>query len=942
MIRSKEERSSVPRSTNWEKQIIDVPPMTRRTFGTLLAAAGSLRFGNAAALKRREHLAMDGSWEFCTDPEDAGLKDLWYAPGKHFSGSITVPGAWQAQGIGKPSGSLRHQYQGVAWYRRRVRVPESWHGLNAALRIGGAHRRTIAFVNGAEVGRHDGFSAPFSFDVTSVLLPGAENDFVLRIENPPFSVTASPPKQVPLYPTGMLDYIANWGGVYEKVSLEAAPQTRIESILVLPDLQSRLVRFEVTLKHTRSAGSLSLRIAVPGAAPVTTAVRGSASVTLDVRIPNAPLWTPEEPNLLTATVMLLANGELVDSVEQRFGLRQIATHGNVLLLNGKPLYLRGYGDDNIEVLGGFPVSSRAVLLERLQRAKSFGFNAVRFHSMVPPETYFEVADEAGMLILAELPAVYTQFFLPHLDFLKHELTDVLTAHRNHPSLLSLAFGNEFNLHWLPSDAERAEFLASVADFYEAAKELAPATLIMSTDGFDMRPTDMVSSPRSHPPDRPSIRHEFGDYYCSLPDTGLIRRFTGAMEPDWLRAKKEWIEGQGLADIYPAYLRNSWKLQQLGRKYQIERVRADARVTGYEYWLIVDFPGGTGEGDSWEEGWFNYFWEPKGIAPPSGSQINSPVLLMIDAGVDERTLWAPGRKHIAVTISNYGKEAIRNGRLLWELLDGETQVISGELAPAHAPLGSVSQAGTLILSVPALNSAKKLELRIKLETGSSRYENRWHFWAYPNEKLPKPSIPVVSTVTLTALEPAFPWVGRERSALTPDSLLICDALDSDASKHLHSGGRVWLMLRQPPHHRATRFFPASGGALGTLIRNHPAMGDFPHEQYCDLQFYNLIDGSLALPIDDWPDKVTPIIGGIRTTSDFLSKSKQLSHVAFAVEGRAMSGKLLITTLALQENLDEAHPAVMALTNSFLRYATSDAFQPKPSIPNRLLEQFGPVG
>lgn len=921
---------------------LDVSPMTRRTFGVLLAAAGSLCYGSAAALKRREHLDMSGSWEFCTDPDDIGLKELWYTPGKQFSGSIIVPGAWQAQGIGKPSGSLRHQYQGTAWYRRRVRAPESWRGLHAALRIGGAHRRTTAFVNGAEVGRHDGFSAPFSFDVTSVLLPGAENDIVLRIENPPFSVTASPPKQIPLYPTGMLDYIANWGGVYEKVALEAAPQARIDSILVLPDVQSRLVRFEITVKHPRSVDPISLRIVIPGVAPVTTTVRGSGSVTLDLAIPNAPLWTPEEPNLLTATVMLLANGRLLDSVEQRFGFRQITTHGNVLLLNGKPLYLRGYGDDNIEVLGGFPTSSRGVLLERLQRAKSFGFNAVRFHSMVPPETYFEVADEVGMLILAELPAVYTQFFLPHLDFLKHELTDVLTAYRNHPSLLSLAFGNEFNLHWLPSDAERAEFLASVANFYEAAKELAPATLIMSTDGFDMRPTDMVSTPGSHPPDRPSIRHEFGSYYCSLPDTGLIRRFTGAMEPDWLRTKEEWIAGQGLSGIYPAYLHNSWKLQQLGRKYQIERVRADGRVTGYEYWLIVDFPGGTGEGDSWEEGWFNYFWEPKGITPARGSQINSPVLLMIDAPVDERTLWAPGKKHVGLTISNYGKEPIRDGRLLWELLDGETKVVDGELPPVHAPLGSVSEAGTLILSIPVLNSATKLQLRVKLESGSSQYENNWHFWAHPNEKLPKPSIPVVSTVASAALARAFSWVGRERSQLNSNGLLICDVLDADASKHLQSGGCVWLMLRQPSHDRAIRFFPASGGALGTLIHNHPAMRDFPHEEYCDLQFYNLIDGSLALPIDDWPGKVTPIIGGIRTTSEFLSKSKQLSHVAFAIEGRAMSGRLLITTLALQENLDETHPAAMALTNSFLRYATSDAFQPTSSIPDPLLEQFGSAG
>ena len=102
-------------------------------------------------------------------------------------------------------------------------------------------------------------------------------------------------------------------------------------------------------------------------------------------------------------------------------MRQLTTQGNVLLLNGKPLYLRGYGDDNIEVLTGFPPLAREVYLERLKQARSFGFNAVRFHSMTPPEEFFHAADEVGLLVMAELPAAYTQYVLPHRAFLRKEL-----------------------------------------------------------------------------------------------------------------------------------------------------------------------------------------------------------------------------------------------------------------------------------------------------------------------------------------------------------------------------------------------------------------------------------------------------------------------------------------------------------------------------------------
>ena len=232
--------------------------------------------------------------------------------------------------------------------------------------------------------------------------------------------------------------------------------------------------------------------------------------------------------------------------------------------------------------------------------------------------------------MAELPVAYTQYFLPHRAFLRRELEAVLMAYRNHPSLLSLALGNEFNLGWLESDEEREEFLQSVAEFYEAAKALAPATLIMSNDGLMMKPTDLASIYRGSSEELPVVRHEFGGYYCSLPDISLIDRFTGAIRPTWLESKKSWVKENGMIDRYGLYVRNSHRLQQLGRKYQIERVRRDPKVTGYHYWLIVDFPGGTGEGDSWEEGWFDYFWQPKSIRPAEGRTINNSVLLMLGA------------------------------------------------------------------------------------------------------------------------------------------------------------------------------------------------------------------------------------------------------------------------------------------------------------------------
>ena len=393
-------------------------------------------------------------------------------------------------------------------------------------------------------------------------------------------------------------------------------------------------------------------------------------------------------------------------MEQRFGFREVSTQGNTLLLNGKPIYLRGYGDDNIEVLTGFPPSSKAVFLDRLKLAKSFGFNAVRFHSMTPPPAYFEAADEVGILVMAELPAVNTQYFFAHRDFLKRELAGVLKAHRNNPSLLSLAFGNEFNLNWLKTDADRASFLASIAEFYKAAKQLAPATLV-HVERWIRHTSDRYGQPVQRSTRRPpdEVRHEFGQYYCSLPDVGLMSKFTGVIVPDWLETKKKWIAAHHLEEDYAAYLSNWQKLQQLGHKYQIEKVRLNGDVTGYHYWLIVDFPGGTGEGDSWEEGWFDYFWKPKGVTPDQGRELNTPVLLMLDAGVDDRTLWAGEPKRVGVLVSNYGDGAVQNGRLSWELLDGEKRIAGENIPGIQAEAGSVAKIANITLNTGALTSRR---------------------------------------------------------------------------------------------------------------------------------------------------------------------------------------------------------------------------------------------
>lgn len=896
------------------------------------------------AAQDREKINLNGSWEFRMDPDEAGIAQRWFLGTTEFTDHIRVPGSWQAQGFGDPSGNIRHHYSGTAWYQREVEIPASWHDRRISLRIGGAHRRTQLFVNGVDLGKHDGFSAPFTFDISRALKPGEKNVIALRIENPSAVIEASPDKQKPDLPTGMLNYIKNWGGIYGDVELEATGQTSIRSMQITNDVTRHLTTFLLEVTAGNKKNKLTVQIDVPGAASARTTLdscpNAICQASLQLHLPNAPLWSPENPNLITATIRLMRNGVQIDSKQERFGIREVSTNGSALLLNGKPLYLRGYGDDNVEVIDGFPPASREVHIARLKQAKAYGFNAVRFHSMIPSQAYFDAADEVGILVMAELPAAYTQYFFHHREFLRRELQNVLLAHRNHPSLLSLAFGNEFNLNWLKNDEDRQTLKKGLADFYHEAKRISPATLILSNDGFDLRPTDMVSLFNSVAADRPTVRHEFGQYYCSLPDIRLIDSFKGVIEPTWLREKKMWVEQHGLTQQYAQYLKGSQKLQSLGQKYQIERVRRDDRVTGYHYWLITDYPGGTGEGDSWEEGWFDYFWRSKGTTPEEGREINSPVLLMVDTPVDARTFWTSEAKQIAVSVSNYGPEPIHHGVLHWELRDGKRIIASSQIQNVKAQLGKISRIGEITLQADSVNSARKLQLVLTLANGSQRYTNRWNYWVYPRAFLKTAPAPVASSMRWSSLRKIYPWIqsaAQIKQPISRDSLLITDQLDSEAIAHLHQGGGVWLILRNNNDQSRISFFPSSGGAFGTHIQDHHALSTFPHADFADLQFHSLLSGSQPLQIDNWPSNLVPVIGGIRTTSDFLSKSKKLSRVAFAVEGRARGGRLFITTMRIRENYDEAFPEVMMLFDSILRYTSGASFQATTEIPEAELQR-----
>lgn len=931
-----------------KKSIFYSRAIIRRLFLMLAVAAGLICPALGQISRPSGSLNLDGTWQFQLDPEDTGVAEGWFAAPGRITGRIQVPGCWQAQGFGAPLGVQRHYYEGAAWYARQVQVPAGWQGKKIFLLIGGAFTYTTAWVNGLPVGSHEGFSTPFHLDVTAEMKPGAENRIALRVAN---VRDALRPMRRDLgqrdtsEPTGALNYGALWGGIYRGVSLEARNAARIEHTAISTTIGKPMARLAVTLRNNSAslldAASLEVRIAPPGGAEIG---RGSATLRLAagtsqvievaVSAPAAKLWSPESPQLYQAVITLGQGGRVLDEQRQTFGFREVRAEATRLLLNGKPVYLRGYGDDSAEVLTGAPPADKQTYLRRMRAAKELGFNAVRFHSTTPTGECFEAADETGLLVLAELPVVYQEYLLPHKDFLRNELLRIIRAYRNHPSWFLFTLGNEFGLHRIPDQRGKEVFLQTVDEFVRLAKSANPGLLVSSNTGYLVPPLDVAIPYQGFSLDKPNLKHEYGGYRCTLPDPSLIPKYTGVFEPLWLEREKKWIDAAGFGPAWQQYLESSRRLYANGVKANIEKLRSLPEFTGYFYWLINDFPGGTPEGPEWNWGWLDPFFEPKAVTTAEGREWNSAVLPLISTGIDSRTFWMEDGKTLPVLISNYGGSAISGAKLEWELRRGETRLAAGVFDLPPLPEGAVTAAGNIRIAAEPLAEASQFELIATVRARSGSFTNRWKLWGFPRHGLMRTAdVGVVSLVKSASLRRYFPFV-RERSAADPPGgVLIASSFEQRVVEFLRAGGRVLLLAEPGRFGGRISYFPDPGGALGIpLPANHPMLGGFPQAGFADLQFYNLLERATEMAS---PAGVQPVISGVRLMRG--AGTNNLSRVLFAYEAKAGAGKLLVTSFNIRPNLDDAVPEAVYLLDRMLRYVTGSAFQPTATLSDTSIDE-----
>jgi hypothetical protein len=463
----------------------------------------------------RPRLSLDGQWQFRLDPQREGEAGKWFEPGAEFPDVIKVPGNWQAQGFGPQIRLIRHNYQGVAWYRRSFDVPKDWAGRRVWLRFQSVCNHGEAYVNGRHVGRIETFISPYEFDVTDRIRFGQENTVAVKVDSGSTEKIArenlnlGDPASANGY-VGMIQYFAKWGGIIGRVELLARPSPSLEELAIRADTAGRTghVSFEVQRPKAGPAWTGRARVEIAPVAGTEQAWSGEADVRLAdgatrsepvrlaIAMPDMRCWTPDDPFLYRVRVTLTDRQKKeLDSVVDRTGMREFAVtnNGGAFLLNGKPQFLRGVGYDSIEPVTGTPLPDKQIYIERLRHLKDLGFNCVRFLAHTPVREFFEAADEVGMLVQSE-----GEWFLGFVTVMSDSTSRLLTEqvarlireHRNRPSWYAFSCMNEGGfLNAEDAKAKQAYFDSA----YETFRTLDPTRFFLASDGgSDLWPTDIIS------------------------------------------------------------------------------------------------------------------------------------------------------------------------------------------------------------------------------------------------------------------------------------------------------------------------------------------------------------------------------------------------------------------------------------------------------------------
>ena len=404
---------------------------------------------------RRVH-SLDGMWGFKLDEKEEGMNEGWIEAVPHCD-SIPVPASFQDFYTDKET----REYAGDFWYEKDIFIPEEYRGQEIFLRFGAATHRAKVFVNGVLVREHEGGFLPFTCRLTEIVRYQEENKVVVWMNNE-LTETNLPCGTTKTLKNGKkmnkpyFDFY-NYSGLNRSVSLVTVPKESVTD-------------YDVTFALDGTDADIHYRVETTGSHPVKISLLDETGKTVTettgkdgiLHVADAHLWQVRDAYLYKIVIRILDGTTLVDEYHDNIGIRTVAIEGEDILLNGSPIYLKGFGKHEDSDLIG-----RGTNLGQIKRdfecMKWIGANAFRTSHYPYSEEIYQMADREGFLIIDEVAAV--GMFASQMNFMEastgkqsgffskpgteqllkrhlEDVEDMIRRDKNHPCVIAWSLLNE--------------------------------------------------------------------------------------------------------------------------------------------------------------------------------------------------------------------------------------------------------------------------------------------------------------------------------------------------------------------------------------------------------------------------------------------------------------------------------------------------------------------
>jgi hypothetical protein len=446
-------------------------------------------------LVREQWQNLNGLWEYALADGEAA------APPAKYDGQILVPFPIESA----LSGVMKRVGPGQRlWYRRNFVAPKHAADGKVLLHFGAVDWQSVAYVNGKEVGRHQGGYDPFTFNITAALDANKEQQELIVAVIDPTDANWQPRGKQVGRPHGI--WYTPTSGIWQTVWLEPVAKSHVERLQIVPNIDDESV--EITVNVAGDAKDVQLTV-LDGDKSVKLSM-GAAGKKQTVKLENPKLWSPDSPFLYGLKVEVLHDGQIVDTVDSYFGMRKISLGKDDrgitrVMLNNEFVFQYGPLDQGFWPDGLYTAPSDAALKYDLEVTKQLGFNMIRKHVKVEPARWYHHCDQLGILVWQDMPSGdrYIGSNDPDIERsaesaknFEHEWSEIIRDFGNSPAIVI----------WVPFNEGWGQF--DTARITELTRQLDPSRLVNSTSGWADRKVGDVHDIHVYPgPGAPEVEEK---------------------------------------------------------------------------------------------------------------------------------------------------------------------------------------------------------------------------------------------------------------------------------------------------------------------------------------------------------------------------------------------------------------------------------------------------